>query len=320
MSRRAEVWPIRRRCRSLIPRREGCSVFDDQHEIAWRERVTVWKNETDGVAQRDAGEIEQIGRSIPKFDEFIFVAANGVVVDFGDKQILRRRRLTRGDQETRLRQRRPLATRSAHSRIQREVLRDRDRAGRPHQRLGRNPSASETRITAVERVVNRAARGRKRGLKSIGHEAAIEIESRRIEPGIQSARAQHSEQFCGPRRKKIRANVGRGRFPIGRRAVTPARALGEQAVVDLLHPHRQTRVVARRCQRAAIEEVSIDAIGHQRFEIAVRFRHQSAEQTAGADVGGPIQSKRAGAQKSICVGHPELESGSGLQRAARAIF
>ena len=109
-------------------------------------------------------------------------------------------------------------------------------------------------------------------------------------------------------------------LPIGRRPVSPARAFGDQAVLDFVHAGIEAGKVALRCQSSVVEEMFVDAVGQQGLEIRVPFGDQRAEKPARAGIGGAVERECGSAEESIGVRQPELEAGARLDRPGAAVL
>ena len=145
-------------------------------------------------------------------------------------------------------------------------------------------------------------------------------EDRGGEGRVEAAVPEEAEQVGAALGEEAGADGFGGAFPVGRGAVAPAGALGDQAVADLGHAGVEPGEIAGRGEGAVVEEVAVDAVGEEDLEVRVAFGEEGAEEAAGAAVGGGVEVEGGGAEEAVGIGQPELEAGAGVDRAGAAVL
>ena len=283
-----------RRGRRAVARGELRRVLHDEGEATRRQGVVLRESIAHRAFESDAGEVERTCAGVEELDELKLLVVGGVVVNFCDEQVAGRGQSPRAGQEERLRQRGPLGS-VEHAHGEQEIFRDGQGVRHPDQGRRRNATAGQTRIGAVERVVDDSGGSGELRLESVRHRAAVLIEDRRLQRRIPARRAQHAEELRGASGEKAGANGVRVRHPTRRGAIVPTGTFDDEAVVDFLHARAESGVERGGSERAVVEEMFVDAVGQESLKVTVVFREQGAEKVAGAVAHRAVQADRAGA-------------------------
>ena len=233
------------------------------------------KRVIDTVHTPDTTEIQSIRTHVLQFDEFEGVSINaalgsGMVMD------LRHSKGVEGldEGEGRLDQRTPIA-RIEHPGPDGSALVEGNFAG-----VGSGPgghrSADFTRIGSVQRVADVANRSRDGQPESTDHVTAVLGEGGWHRGGIQVSRLQLSQDRGRPLGHVIGHDVVDSRQPVlipvqrgGHLRITPAGRLRHHGGVNLVGPHRKAGSGGHGRQRAVVEEMFLDVVGHSKAELRI---------------------------------------------------
>ena len=141
---------------------------------------------------------------------------------------------------------------------------------------GGHRSTDFTRIGSVQRVADVANRSRDGQPESTDHVTAVLGEGGWHRGGIQVSRLQLSQDRGGPLGHVIGHDVVDSRQPVlipvqrgGHLRITPAGRLRHHGGVNLIGPHRKAGSGGNGRQRAAVEEMFLDVVGHSKAELRI---------------------------------------------------
>ena len=141
---------------------------------------------------------------------------------------------------------------------------------------GRHRSTDFTRIRSVQGVTYDADRSRDGQPESTDHAAAVLGERGWHRGGIQVSRLQLRQDRSGPLGHVIGHDVVDPRQPVlipvqrgGHLRITPAGRLRHHGRVNLVGPHRKAGPGGNRRQRAVVEEMLLNVVGHTKTKLRI---------------------------------------------------